>query len=275
MSPSPSAIVVCGNGINCEQETAYACRCAGFGTVDIVAIWELMNGRVSLQGYDLLVFPGGFLDGDELGAAKAQVDRFMHMRTPQGSAYIAEIISFVKAGKCVLGICNGFQLLVKLGLLPALGGEYGTQTVTLTHNDGDKFEDRWVHLQVNPETPSIFLQGLTRLYLPVRNGEGKLVVDDNSVIAHIKEMHHIALFYTDPAGQSPTMEYPHNPSGSQAAIAALSDTTGRVLGLMPHPEAYIDRLQHPRWTREQLAPRGDGYKLFENACTYCRSLQDV
>jgi phosphoribosylformylglycinamidine synthase len=272
MTTNTAALVLSGNGINCEEETAWACRCAGFERVDIVAIWKLMSGEVALDAYDFLVFPGGFLDGDEMGAAKAQVDRFLYMRAEDTKPYVARIVDFISRGKCILGICNGFQLLVKLGLLPALDNIYTVQNVTLTHNDRDKFEDRWVDLTVNPASSSLFLEGITRMYLPVRNGEGKLVVDDNEVLARIKSANHAALYYCDPVSGEPTMDYPANPSGAQAACAGLTDATGRVLGLMPHPEAYIDRLQHPRWSREQLPQEGDGLAIFKNACRYCRSL---
>jgi phosphoribosylformylglycinamidine synthase subunit PurQ / glutaminase len=272
MSQETSALVLAGNGTNCERETAHACTMGGFGKVDIATVWEWLHGDVSLERYHLLMFPGGFLDGDDLGSAKAQANRFLHS-IPSGSSQtlVAQVVDFIKDGKLIMGICNGFQLMVKLGLLPALDGDYGMQTVTLTNNDSGRFEDRWVSLQVNMSSPCVFTKGLERLYLPVRHGEGKLVTRDSGILDELQAAGQVVLRYADQSSGEPTNQYPENPNGSQAAIAGLCDPSGRLFGLMPHPEAYLFRTNHPRWTREDVPAEGMGLAMFRNACEYVKS----
>jgi phosphoribosylformylglycinamidine synthase len=268
MPKNASAIVLAGNGTNCEMETAHACRTAGFTTVDIVTVWELVNGDASLDSYDLLCLPGGFLDGDDLGSAKAQANRFLHTAVRKtNEPLFKQIIAFIRNGKLMLGICNGFQLMVKLGLLPAIGSSIAQQ-VTLTNNDSGRFEDRWVWLSVNRESPCVFTKGISSLYLPVRHGEGKFVPKDREIMDTLRNNNQIVLAYAEAGSLQPTMKYPENPNGSQLAIAGICDPTGRLFGLMPHPEAFLHRTNHPRWTREQLPEEGAGPKLFKNAYEY-------
>jgi phosphoribosylformylglycinamidine synthase I len=268
MQKKASAIVLAGNGTNCEIETAHACRMAGFETVDIVTVWELVSGDASLDSYDFLLLPGGFLDGDDLGSAKAQANRFLHTAVAKtGQPLFNQIISFIKNGKLILGICNGFQLMVKLGLLPALSGNF-TQQVTLTNNDSGRFEDRWIWLGSNAASPCIFTKGIESLYLPVRHGEGKFVARDRDIIESLKSNNQIVLTYIEPESRRPTMKYPDNPNGSQLSIAGICDPSGRLFGLMPHPEAFLHKTNHPRWTREQLPDEGMGPRLFKNAYEY-------
>jgi phosphoribosylformylglycinamidine (FGAM) synthase-like amidotransferase family enzyme len=181
--------------------------------------------------------------------------------------FVDELVKFISEGKIVLGICNGFQLLVKTGLLPGLEGEQSRQSVTLTFNDSGKFEDRWVYVRINRLSNSIFTKGIEKMYLPVRHGEGKLVADSQETLEGVGQQGHIVMQYAYEAGEV-TAEYPHNPNGSLESIAALSDPTGRILGMMPHPEAYVHYTQHPRWTRERLREEGDGIKVFQNAFSY-------
>ena len=169
-----------------------------------------------------------------------------------------------------MGICNGFQLMAKLGLIPALGGGYGAQEVTLTFNDSGRFEDRWVHLKVNPRSPCVFTQGLEEVYLPVRHGEGKFLTANPSMTQQLTQMGLVCLQYSDAAYQAATMEYPLNPNGSVEGVAGICDATGRLFGLMPHPEAYHHRTNHPRWTREVLPDEGAGVAFFRNAVEYIR-----
>jgi phosphoribosylformylglycinamidine (FGAM) synthase-like amidotransferase family enzyme len=221
---SLKSLVVSGNGINCEAETAHANRLVGFD-VDIVHINALMSGAVAIHQY-----------------------------------------GFVESGKLIIGICNGFQLLVKTGLLPALGGVYGEQAVTLTFNNSGRFEDRWVYLKVNELSSCIFTRDIDRIYLPVRHGEGKLVPADGA----LQRLHaggHVVMQYCDASGNV-TEEYPLSPNGSTDAIAALCDASGRIFGLMPHPEAFVHFTQHPRWTRENLPEDGQGLAIFRNAFRY-------
>ncbi len=168
------ALVLTGNGINCEREMAHACRLAG-ADADVVHVAEVFSGRVRLADYHFLNFPGGFSDGDDLGSAKAGAVRLKYgkVRTGGQRRFLEDLLRFIADGKLVLGVCNGFQLLVKLGLLPALDGGYAEQTASLTHNDSGRFEDRWVHLTVETDGPCVFTRGLGRPLLPgaPRGGE--------------------------------------------------------------------------------------------------------
>jgi phosphoribosylformylglycinamidine synthase subunit PurQ / glutaminase len=271
MSKQAKAIVLAGNGTNCEVETAFACRKAGFELVDIVAVWELLHGDTELAGYDFLVLPGGFLDGDDLGSAKAQANRILRLRVEKtGAPLFAQFSSFIANGGLILGICNGFQLMVKLGLLPGLDKEYNRQLVTLTNNDSGRFEDRWVWLSANTKSPCIFTKGIDTIYLPVRHGEGKFVARDSETLDMVINQNLAVFSYIDPQNGKPTLDYPENPNGSQSAIAGICDPTGRIFGLMPHPEAYLDRTNHPRWTREMLPEEGMGVALFRNAYRFIK-----
>jgi len=264
-------IVLAGNGINCEYETAYACKLGGADRVDIVHINELLWGEKNLDEYHLFCLPGGFLDGDDLGAAKACANRFRHAKiATTGERFWDQLMRFIQRGKLILGICNGFQLMAKLGLVPALGGGYGEQRVTLTFNDSGRFEDRWVHLKVNPNSPCVFTAGVQRVYPPVRHGEGKFLPASKSVMRELKQKGLICLQYTDDKYRLATMKYPLNPNGSIEGVAGICDETGRLFGLMPHPEAYLHRTHHPRWTREDLPEEGAGVSFFRNAMEYIR-----
>jgi len=266
------AIVITGNGTNCEREMAHACRLAGFAVADIVNIWDIYSGKVDIRNYDFLNLPGGFMDGDDLGSAKAGANRIKFAPiVDQKKRLLDFIVGFIDEGKLVLGVCNGFQLLIKLGLIPALSNDSIRQEATLTNNDSARFEDRWVWLKADAKSPCIFTKGINSIELPVRHGEGKLVVADEKILREIHSKHTAPLYYTLPGGGSPTMEYPYNPNGSTDGIAGLCDTTGRVFGMMPHPEAYTHRTNHPRWTREpDLPEEGMGLKFFQNAAEYLK-----
>jgi len=263
------ALVITGNGTNCEREMAHACRLAG-AEATIAHIAHVFSGEVKLGDYHFLNLPGGFLDGDDLGSAKAGAVRFKHGRVKdEGGAhrFLDDLTRFVADGKLVLGICNGFQLMVKLGMLPGGAGGAFDQTASLTFNDSGRFEDRWVHLKVDPESPCVFTRGLDRLYFPVRHGEGKFLPGGEAGAERIAKEKLAAVRYIDPEG-NPTGSYPWNPNGSYDAIAGICDPTGRLFGLMPHPEAFLHRTNHPRWTREELPEEGQGLALFKNAIHY-------
>jgi len=267
------SIVIAGNGINCEMEMAHACKLAGSEVVNIVYLYDLLSGEVRLDDYHFLNLPGGFLDGDDLGSAKAMAHRLKYARIAGTGERLEEAVyRFIKEGKIIFGACNGFQLMVKAGLLPALDGNYGRQEATLTFNDSGKFEDRWVYLRVNPQSPCIFTRGLEGLYLPVRHGEGKFIPQDEQVLARLQEKNLIALQYSGSDYQQATMDYPLNPNGSVAAIAGICDKTGRLFGLMPHPEAYLYATNHPRWTREKVPAEGMGLAIFRNAVDYLKKI---
>ena len=266
------AIVLTGNGTNCEMEAAHACRLAGFDQVRIAHISELLYGEVRLDDFHFLNLTGGFLDGDDLGSDKAQANRLKYARVTGGEEHLVDqFLRFINDGKLILGVCNGFQLMVKMGLLPAFGGEYLNQTATLTFNDCGRFQDRWVYLRNNPASPSVFTQGIGRgIYLPIRHGEGKFQVESEQVLDRIETLNLAVLKYSDSDYCAPTMEFPLNPNGSLNAIAGLCNETGRLMGLMPHPEAFLHRTNHPRWTREELPEQGDGLLLFRNAADFVR-----
>ena len=262
------ALVVSGNGVNCERETAEACSIAGADTVEVVPLWDLIAGERSLSDFDLLVLPGGFLDGDDLGAAQATANRIRHSRIGGSGPRLLEAIErFVHEGKLVFGVCNGFQLLVKLGLLPWPTFE---RRVSLTFNTSGRFEARWVTLTVDAASPCIFTRGLEELELPVRHGEGRLLLDGPETGQAILEGHLAPLRYADPDTRAPTDRYPANPNGSWHQAAGLCDPSGRIFGLMPHPEAFLHRTNHPRWTRTTLPEEGLGVALFRNAVDHLR-----
>ncbi len=267
------AIVITGNGTNCEMEAANACRLGGFDEADIVHISELLEGKVRLDDYHFLNLTGGFLDGDDLGSAKAQANRLKYAQVEGANEHlIDQLMRFIADAKPILGVCNGFQLMIKMGLLPAFNGNYLDQVATLTFNDCGRFQDRWVYLKNNPASPSIFTKGIEKgIYLPIRHGEGKFVAASPEVLKEIEQRNLAVLKYSDPAFSAPTMEFPLNPNGSVNAIAGLCDATGRLMGLMPHPEAFHHRTNHPRWTREDLPEEGDGLIIFRNAVEYVKA----
>lgn len=263
-----NALVITGYGTNCEQESAYAVRSAGADSARIVYFSDIAAGRVRIDEFNYLIFPGGFLDGDDLGAAHAAAVRWRHASTAQGQPVLDQLRAFLAKGGVALGICNGFQLMVKLGLLPATTGKYFVKEVSLSNNDSARFEDRWVHLVANPNSPCVFTKNVTRLDLPVRHGEGKIIPKDPEMLQTIVKNNLVALQYADPKTGQPTQEYPYNPNGSPLAIAGLTDPTGRILGLMPHPEAFNHRTNHPGWTRGEQAALG--LTILEGGVRYLR-----
>ncbi len=267
------AIVITGNGTNCEMEAAHACRLGGFDVAVIAHISEILSGEISLDDFHFLNLTGGFLDGDDLGSAKAQANRLIHgVVSGSGEKLVDQFTRFIGAGKLILGVCNGFQLMVKMGMLPGFDGDYLRQSVTLTHNDCGRFQDRWTYLKVNPASPSVFTAGIEKgIYLPVRHGEGKFLTDTPATLARIEEGHLAVLRYSDATYGETALEFPANPNGSVNGIAALCDPSGRIMGLMPHPEAFVNYTQHPRWTREELPVDGDGLILYKNAAQYVRN----
>lgn len=266
------AIVITGNGTNCETEAAHACRLGGFDEAVIAHIADILSGQIRLDDFHFLNLTGGFLDGDDLGSAKAQANRLKHAAVSgAGEKLVEQFTRFITAGKLILGVCNGFQLMVKMGMLPGFDGNCLQQTVTLTHNDCGRFQDRWCYLKVDSRSPSIFTAGIERgIYLPVRHGEGKFLTDTPETLERIEADYLACLKYSDARFDEPVMEFPANPNGSVNAIAGLCDPTGRLMGLMPHPEAFVHYTQHPRWTREPLPEDGDGLTLYRNAADYVR-----
>jgi phosphoribosylformylglycinamidine synthase subunit PurQ / glutaminase len=255
----PSAIVLRAPGTNCDEETAEAWRQAG-AEVETWHINQLFDARAKLRGFQILTIPGGFSYGDDLGAGRI-------MATRLEIALGEELRRFRDSGGLILGICNGFQALVRGGFLPGAAA-YGA--ATLAHNDSGRFEDRWVRL-VPRSGHSPFVIFDEPIELPVAHGEGKWVMADTDALDRLEHSGQIVLQYADDSGK-PTLKYPANPNGSTAAVAGLCDPTGRIFGLMPHPERHIDPLQHPRWTRrrDDLPANGDGLRIFQSAVAACR-----
>lgn len=246
-------LVMRAPGTNCDVETAFAFDQAG-ATSSLVHITELLTGDRNLDEFDILVFPGGFIYGDDLGAGKVLANE---VRLKLGPA----VKKFIDKGRLVLGICNGLQVLVKMGVLP---GPFGSsQQVTVTGNDSGRFECRWTHMAVNGESPCVFTRGIERLYLPVAHGEGKVVPMDGALSEA-----QVPVYYVDPSGNK--AGYPYNPSGSVGNIAGICNKSGRVFALMPHPERHVSPSHHPAWTRDGGGIRGDGFQIFRNAVRCAR-----
>ncbi len=260
---APRVCVLRAPGTNCDLETAFAFENCG-GRADRVHLMRLFESPGLLADYQVLCVPGGFSYGDDIGAGVI----FSRKLSGQLEAMLGE---FLSRDTLILGICNGFQVLLKAGILPDGTTNWppqGPAPATLTWNDNGKYTAIWVRLKVAAEQ-NVFLRGLDELSLPIAHGEGKFVAREESLIADWQRNSQIALRYAD--GEhlgGDFLPYPHNPNGSMGNIAGLSDRTGRVLGLMPHPERFLHRTQHPQWTRRELEPEGTGQKLFRNAVEY-------
>jgi len=262
------AVVLRAAGINCDMETEYALESAG-AQAERVHINKMIGDKKLLDQYQILVFPGGFSYGDDVAAGKILANQVIH--------HLYEPVQkFIDDGKLVLGICNGFQVLVKAGILPGNSSDK-QEDVTITYNDSGKFEDRWVYLAPQTER-CIFIEPGRQIYLPIAHGEGKVVTNDEGTLEKLKSEGHVAFKYVDKDGKEG--DYPVNPNGSVDSIAGLTDATGRVLGLMPHPERHVRRTQHPHWSRlyktqdtghkTQGARDGDGMAMFANAVKFIK-----
>ena len=257
-----------GYGINTEREMALACNLAG-AEAKIIHIRQLMRGEIHLDEQHLLVFPGGFSFGDELGAAKAFANRLEFASTDEKGSFKEKLLDFVGAGKCILAVCNGFQLLVKLGVLP----DGSQQKMTLTHNENGRFENRWVQHRIHSKK-CVFTKGLDHLYLPVRHGEGNFFCPDKNLLQTLFNEQQIALQYANKDGEL-SNTYPNNPNGSMNSVAGICDATGRILGMMAHPEGALFPQNHPHWSRQKWSDKkmpedGEGMALFKNAIHYLR-----
>ncbi len=262
----PRILILHATGTNRDREAARACLLAG-GAPEIVHLHKLLEGGAGLGDYQMLVLPGGFSYGDDLGAGKVWS---VLLRERLGE----QLQAFVAAGRPVLGICNGFQVLVKAGLLPGPSDEAGAtfteQRATLTRNASARFECRWVWLQPDPASNCVFTRGLgdTLIHCPIAHGEGRFVAGEAMPIDRLQARGQVALRYVDAAGDSGN--YPVNPNGSDDDIAGICNAAGNVLGLMPHPEDHIIDLQHPRRHRGERG--GLGLALFESGVAYAAEL---
>jgi phosphoribosylformylglycinamidine synthase len=252
--PPPRAIILRAPGTNCDEETVEAWRLAG-AEVETVHVDRVLEHPETLDAYQILTVPGGFSYGDDLGAGRILASRI--------GALDEALRRFHDRGGLILGICNGFQVLVKAGLLP------GGDRATITHNDSGQFECRWVRLACTTPGRSPFLPDGEPIELPVAHGEGKFVTENESVLKALDDAGQLVLRYVDGAGR-PSEAFPDNPNGSARGVAGVIDPTGRIFGLMPHPERFVAFIQHPRWTRLPEQPEGDGLRIFRGAVAAVR-----
>ncbi len=287
--PRPNVLILRAPGTNCDQETAFAFETAG-ATTETLHVNRVLESPAVLDRFQILCIPGGFCFGDDVAAGQILAVQMRHHLA-------GRLADFKAAGKLILGICNGFQVIIKSGILlddePSPASGYPGPPATLTYNDSGKYEDRWVRLCVSGDK-CVFLRGIEQMYLPVAHGEGKFIARDEAALAHLEAAGQLPLRYVPLAfnGKNtrseaasvastrysvPSTQYsdavdhlpfPDNPNGSMADVAGVCDTTGRVLGLMPHPERHLDPTHHPRWTRGEAGPVGDGLQVFINAVRY-------
>jgi len=260
---SPKVLVLTGYGINCDEETKFAFEKAG-ARADLVHVNDLIETPNRLNDYQIMAFPGGFSYGDDTGSGNALAWK---IRNNLG------IERFTEDDKLVIGICNGFQVLVNLGLLPAINGQYGYRQVALNHNDSARYSDRWVDLEFNGKSP--WTKGVGRISLPIAHGEGNFYASPE-ILREINSRGLVATKYVD--GEICAYQnLPSNPNGSLENIAGITDETGKIFGMMPHPERAISFTQLPHWTflKEKLRREGkeipedyDGTKIFENGVKY-------
>jgi len=264
-----NALVLTGFGLNCDTETAFVLQRAG-AEAHRVHINALISGKVSLADFHILAFGGGFSWGDDHGAGVIQA---LKLKNHIGK----DLLEFVDQKKLIIGICNGFQALVNLGLLPGLDKDYTRRSVSVTYNDCGNFRDQWVHLLPDPESPCVFTRGMSLVDFPVRHGEGKFVTGSATLDA-LWANHQVVYQYADAQGHPAAGQFPQNPNGSVDDIAGICDPTGRIFGLMPHPEAYNHFTNHPDWTRtvqhlkrQKISvdrEQTPGIQLFQNGVKY-------
>lgn len=261
---APRVLILRAPGTNCDRETAFAFERAG-GRPELVHVGRLLEKPQQVADFQIACFPGGFSYGDDLAAGRILGSQIRH--------HLADVMQeFKQRGGLILGICNGFQILAKSGLLLPDDPQHGPPA-TLAFNASGKFEDRWVNLASTPGK-CVFLQGIERMYLPVAHAEGRFRTRDEATFLALEKAGQCVLRYTDGSttarkpGWAPQVPYPACPNGAAGDVAGVCDSTGRVLGLMPHPERHIDVTHHPRWTRGEGKEGGDGLKLFQNAVGY-------
>ncbi len=251
-------------GTNCDRETAYAFRAAG-AEADLVHINTLLKQKAALAEYHILAIPGGFTYGDDVASGKVFANELKAGLKEQLSGFLAE-------GRLIIGICNGFQVLVKMGLLPGAKKRQGCKIeATLSLNDSGRFEDRWVYLKRPGRDICVWTRGLPEaIYVPVAHAEGKFIPKDAGVLEALRKNGQIVFRYARKEGGSPG--YPGNPNGSVDDIAGVCDPTGRILGLMPHPERHVTYVQHPNWRRfgRKTEEMGIGLRIFENGVKFAR-----
>lgn len=247
-------------GTNCDKETSFAFELAGART-ELAHINELVLGKKDLNAYHIIALPGGFTYGDDISSGKILANE---LKFKLGD----DLKKFISDGKLIIGICNGFQVMVKSGILPNLSGKFDASETTLTLNDSAKFEDRWAYLKIS-DTGCIWTRDINGIIrLPVAHGEGKFIPKNNGILKSLKRAGMIALKYVDENGIE--KGYPYNPNGSVENIAGICDKTGRIFGLMPHPERHVSFYQGPDWTNLDSKPEGDGLRIFKNGVNFAK-----
>ena len=256
-------LVLTGLGLNCEEETAHGFRACG-ARADLVHLSDMLASDRPLTDYQVIAMIGGFSFGDHIAAGVVYANRLRYRMFDR-------ILRFVGDGGLMIGICNGFQTMVKLGLLPGIDGNYGERVATLAANDRLGYRDAWVSVRADPASPCVWTRGVDRMDLPARHGEGKFLTRDEGLMQRLRDEHLIAVRYVDEGGK-PTQQWPWNPNGSPDAVAGVCDPSGRLFGLMPHPDAYLYGFNHPQWARKKLEGsfelRGDGLKIFQNGVDF-------
>lgn len=264
----PGTLVLTGYGINCEEETAFAFNTAG-SSVRIIHINDLIDNNKILDQYQVLVFPGGFSYGDDTGSGKALANRMKNN-------LFEDIRKFIDRDTLTLGICNGFQVLVNLGLLPLINRFDGTAQTALEYNESFRYQCRWVDVMVEKDSPSVFTRNIDRMHIPVAHGEGNFYAPEN-IITKIESMNLVSMRYIKSDGTRAKSEFPYNPNGAMNDIASICSPDGRIMGMMPHPERGIFFTQRDDWTllKEKYIREGkdipvysDGLTLFKNAVDY-------
>ena len=263
-------LVITGLGLNCEVETAEAFRLVG-ATPEMVHLLDLLDGRRKLSDFQIVAFPGGFAFGDHLGAGFVFANKIRWL-------LYESLVEFIEGGGLAIGICNGFQTMVRLGMLPGFDGDYRTPRATLAPNDRLGYWDTWVHLRTDPESPCLWTRDVGELELPSRHGEGKFLAESPEIVERLEAEHLIPVRYVDDEG-TPTEAWPQNPNGSPGGIAGICDPSGRLFGLMPHPDAFLFPFQHPQYfgrkaRGEELPNEGGGLGIFRSGVDAAAGLLD-
>lgn len=265
---SPKALIISGYGINCETESAYAFEKAG-AECDIVHVNDLISGRKKIADYDILMFPGGFSYGDDTGSGNAFANKIKNNLWK-------DILEFIDSGKLILGVCNGFQIMVYLGLFALPSKYYGKVTNALTSNTNNRYECRWVHIK-NSSSNCVFTEGIALTHLPVAHGEGRFYCPGKTY-EELKNNNQIVFTYCNGNGEDADGVYPLNPNGSLNDVAAICDKSGRIMGMMPHPERALYPHNEPDFhLKKEIAKRENkkmpevietNFMIFKNAVNF-------
>ncbi len=264
----PRTLVLTGYGINCDDETRYAFEKAG-SVAEIVHINDLIEDPSRLDNTEIFMFPGGFSYGDDTGSGKALANRIKNNLSE-------ELQRFVERDTLMLGICNGFQVMTNIGVIPAFDQPFGKIEVALEHNASSRYQCRWVDLKIEKDSPSVFTRGLESMHIPVAHGEGNFVADEKT-LSRLEENSMVTMRYVKPDGSAAKGDFPFNPNGAMNDIAAVCDKSGRIMGMMPHPERGMFFSQRDDWTalKEEYSRAGkdipvesDGIRIFNNAVEY-------